>query len=77
MEEKLREKLVCDKRNGCVAIYKESNKEDTIGCHRDDKRNIAFSDKGAWYIGGYWKMDSNIQSIYEDMVNAYNEKYSL
>ena len=38
-----REKLICDKRGGCVAIYKESRKSDTNGCHFEDERNIAYS----------------------------------
>lgn len=72
-----REKLVCDKRNGCVAIYKESRIEDTRGCNESNERNIAYSDKGADFDGSFWNMDKEIQIIFEDMVNAYNEKYCL
>ncbi len=72
-----REKLICDKRGGCVAIYKESKKEETNGCHLDDDRNIAYSSKNSKYNGSFWGMDEEIQIIYDDMVNAYNEKYKL
>ena len=48
-----REKLVCDKRSGCVAIYKESQQEETNGCHRDDERNIAYSNKDSNYNGSF------------------------
>lgn len=36
-----------DIRGGCAAIYPEWRNNDTQGCHRDDFRNIAYSDKGA------------------------------
>lgn len=70
-----REKLVCDKRGGCVAIYKESRKNDTNGCHYEDDRNIAYSSKDSRFNGNFWDMDEETQSIFEDMVNAYNEKF--
>ena len=72
-----REKLVCDQRSGCVAIYKESHKDDTYGCHKDDERNIAYSNKGAIFNGTHWDMDEKTQKIFSDMVEAYNEKFNL
>jgi len=72
-----REKLICDKRSGCVAIYKSSDKDETNGCHSDDKRNIAFSSKDSNYAKGFWNMCEDTQTIYEEIVNAYNEKYNL
>jgi hypothetical protein len=72
-----REQLISDKRGGCVAIYKESRKDDTNGCHFEDKRNIAYSSKDAKYNGSFWDMDEYTQNVFEDMVNAYNEKYCL
>ena len=72
-----REKLICDKRGGCVAIYKETRKDDTNGCHFEDKRNIAYSSKGSNFNGSFWDMDEETQNIYNDMVDAYNEKYCL
>lgn len=68
----MKEKLVCDLRGGCCAIYKESRKEDKNGCGRDDDRNIAFSDKGATCNGSYWTMDEEVQAIYKKMVALYN-----
>jgi len=73
----MREKLVCDLRGGCVAIYLESRKDDTNGCHKDDARNIAFSDKGAKFNGSYWEMDEATQNLFTDMVNAYNNEFKL
>ena len=72
-----REKLICDKRGGCVAIYKETRKDDTNGCHFEDKRNIAYSSKNSKFNGSFWDMDEDTQNIYNDMVDAYNEKYCL
>ena len=66
------EKLICDRRGGCVAIYKESRKDDTNGCSRYDDRNIAYSDKGAYFNGSFWEMDQETQQIFCDMINAYN-----
>ena len=71
------EKLICDKRSGCVAIYKQSRKDDTNGCHFEDSRNIADSSKGSAFNVSFWNMDDETQKLYEDMVNAYNEKYNL
>jgi hypothetical protein len=71
--EYMREKLVCDCRGGCVAIYPESRKYDTNGCHKDDERNIAFSDKGATFNGSFWSMDEATQKIFTEMVEAYNK----
>ncbi|WP_065649205.1 hypothetical protein [Pantoea eucrina] len=48
-----------DVRGGCVAVYQDGRQEDTQGCHRDDERNIAYSNKGAEYdeVFGFWAMD--------------------
>jgi len=70
-----KEKLICDKRNGCVAIYKESKKDETNGCHADDERNIAYSSKGAEFNGSWWDMNKEVQDVFQDMVDAYNEKH--
>lgn len=50
---------VVDVRGGCVAVYQDGRQEDTNGCHCDDDRNIAYSNKGAEYdvVVGYWGMD--------------------
>ena len=72
-----REKLICDKRSGCVAIYKESRIGDTNGCHPDDERNIAYSNEGSRYNGSFWEMDEDIQNLFSDIVTAYNEKYCI
>jgi hypothetical protein len=72
-----REKLICDKRSGCVAIYKQSQKDETNGCHPGDERNIVYSDKGSKFNGSFWEMDKQTQQVYQDMVDAYNEKYCL
>jgi len=73
----MREKLVCDCRGGCVAIYPESRKNDTNGCHKYDERNIAFSDKGATFNGSFWSMDEATQKIFTEMVEAYNNCFNL
>ena len=72
-----RERLICDQRSGCVAIYRESSADDTNGCHASDPRNLAYSNAGAVYDGNAWTMDQNVQQIFADMVAAYNEKYNL
>lgn len=48
-----------DVRGGCVAVYPDGEQWETPGCHYDDKRNIAYSNKGAEYdaVVGYWNMD--------------------
>ena len=50
---------VVDVRGGCVAVYPDGEQWETPGCHYDDKRNIAYSNKGAEYdaVSGYWSMD--------------------
>ncbi|HAO4783514.1 hypothetical protein K9P34_08905 [Salmonella enterica subsp. enterica serovar Enteritidis] len=50
---------VVDVRGGCVAVYEDGRQGDTNGCHFDDDRNIAYSNKGAEYdkVVGYWNMD--------------------
>lgn len=51
---------ISDVRGGCVAVYQDGRQEETPGCHRDDERNIAYSNKGAEYdtAVGYWMMDA-------------------
>jgi hypothetical protein len=73
----MKEKLICDCRGGCVAIYKESRKNETNGCHSDDKRNIAYSSKDALFNGSFWTMDEETQQIFKDMVQAYNNELNL
>lgn len=50
---------IVDIRGGCVAVYQHGRQEDTNGRHRDDDRNIAYSNKGAEYdrVVGFWSMD--------------------
>ncbi|MGO0676014.1 hypothetical protein [Citrobacter werkmanii] len=50
---------VVDIRGGCVAVYQNGRQKECDGCHRDDERNIAYSNKGAEYdrVVGYWSMD--------------------
>lgn len=72
------EKLVCDQRSGCVAVYKKSQRNESPGCHRTDERNIVFSDKGARFnLTEDWTMDDEVQNILKEMTDAYNEKYKL
>jgi hypothetical protein len=66
------DKLYCDKRSGCVAIYPESRKGDKNGCGRDDERNIAFSDKDATFNGSYWAMNESVQNAFQEAVDAFN-----
>lgn len=67
------EKLICDQRSGCIAVYKESRQDDTMGCHQDDDRNIIYSNKNAAFnIAIGWTMDEEVQKIIKDMVDAYN-----
>lgn len=70
----MKERLYCDIRSGCVAIYPESRKNEKNGCSSCDDRNIAYSSKGSVYNNGFWTMDSDIQKIYRDMVEAYNKQ---
>ncbi|EMV1743499.1 hypothetical protein AABV93_001784 [Enterobacter hormaechei] len=57
---------VVDVRGGCVAVYPDGEQWETPGCHYDDKRNIAYSNKGAEYdaVVGYWNMDKKTISDY-------------
>lgn len=57
---------VVDVRGGCVAVYPDGKQSETPGCHYDDKRNIAYSSKGAEYdkVVGYWNMDKKTISDY-------------
>lgn len=57
---------VVDIRGGCVAVYPDGKQCETPGCHHDDKRNIAYSNKGAEYdeVVGYWSMDKKTISDY-------------
>ena len=57
---------VVDVRGGCVAVYPDGEQSETPGCHYDDKRNIAYSNKGAEYdeVVGYWSMDKKTISDY-------------
>jgi hypothetical protein len=73
-EDEMKERLICDCRGGCVAIYKESRKDEKNGCHSDDKRNIAYSSKNASFNGSFWTMDEETQQIFKDMVEAYNNR---
>lgn len=73
-----KEKLICDKRNGCIAVYKESRQHDTRGCHKDDDRNIIYSSKNAAFNPSTgWTMDEETQQIIKDMVDAYNKINNL
>lgn len=72
------EKLICDQRSGCLAVYKESRQNDTNGCHYDDDRNIIYSNKNACFnLHTGWTMDEGTQTIIKEMVDAYNEKHGL
>ena len=48
---------MADIRSGCLAVYQESKQDQTPGCHRDDERNIYYSNKGAFFNGLHWTMD--------------------
>ena len=48
---------LADIRGGCLAVYQESKQDQTPGCHRDDERNIYYSNKGAFFNGLHWTMD--------------------
>ena len=67
------DRLYCDKRSGCVAIYPMSRKDDKNGCGRDDERNIAFSDEGANFNGNHWDMDENTRELFQKAVDVFNE----
>lgn len=58
---------VSDIRGGCAAIYPISRSNDTPGCHYDDERNIAYSNKGAKYNGMHWEMDSSVEHDFNIM----------
>lgn len=61
---------VADIRGGCAAIYPSCRYDDTPGCHRDDKRNIAFSSKGAKYNGMHWEIDGSVEHDFNLMAAA-------
>jgi hypothetical protein len=67
------DRLYCDKRNGCVAIYPDSRKEDKNGCGCDDERNIAYSCAGSEFRGSYWTMDESVQKMFQDAVDDFNQ----
>ncbi len=79
---------VVDVRGGCVAVYQDGRQEDTNGCHCDDDRNIAYSNKGAEYdvVVGYWGMDKktirdftliaaapDLLAALQDLIGNYDE----
>lgn len=59
-----------DIRGGCAAVYPASCVDDTQGCHRDDSRNIAYSNKGAKFNGMRWEIDSSIEHDFKLMAAA-------
>lgn len=61
---------VADIRGGCAAIYPASCIDDTPGCHRDDSRNIAYSNKGAKFNGMRWEIDSSVEHDFNLMAAA-------
>ena len=64
---------VADLRNGCCAIYHESSKGDTNGCHSYDERNIIFSMKGAKVDEKQgWIMDEETQANFQRIVHCVN-----
>lgn len=69
---------ISDVRGGCVAVYQDGRQEDTQGCHRDDERNIAYSNKGAEYdeVAGFWVMDK--RAIHDfNLIAAAPELFNL
>lgn len=46
-----------DERGGCCAVYPHDRMGDTPGLHKNDERNIAYSNDGALFNGNYWDMD--------------------
>lgn len=53
---------IADLRGGCCAVYPESKEDQTPGCHKDDARNLFYSNKDAVYCEeGYWEMDKETQ----------------
>lgn len=61
---------IADIRGGCAAIYPTSCVDDTPGCHSDDYRNIAYSDKGAKFNGMRWEIDSSVEYDFKLMAAA-------
>lgn len=61
---------IADIRGGCAAIYPANCVDDTPGCHNDDHRNIAYSDKGAKFNGMRWKIDSSVEHDFTLMAAA-------
>ena len=61
---------VADIRGGCAAIYPERLASDTNGCHRGYSRNIAYSDKGAYFNGRHWEIDPAVAHDFMVMAAA-------
>lgn len=59
-----------DIRGGCAAIYPECRCDETPGCHFDDDRNIAYSNKNAKFNGTYWAMDCSVEHDFNLMAAA-------
>lgn len=68
---------IADLRGGCCAVYPESRKTDTNGCHADDERNILYSSKAAKFNGQHWEMDAETQRHFEYIVKACNERPAM
>ena len=61
---------VADIRGGCAVVYPSCRADDTLGCHYDDDRNIAFSSKGAKYNGMHWEIDGSVEHDFNLMAAA-------
>lgn len=61
---------IADIRGGCAAIYHANCVDETPGCHSDDSRNIAYSNKGAKFNGMRWEIDSSVEYDFKLMAAA-------
>ena len=53
---------VVDSRGGCLAIYQKARENETPGVHKNDSRNIHYSNRGATYVDGHWTMDEQARA---------------
>src|SRR6185436_19835647 len=58
------EPLIADIRVGCCAVYPESRIEDSPGLNQSQRRNVAYSTKGAKFVNGHWEMDETTAAYY-------------
>ena len=71
-----KEPWVCDLRGGCCAIYQSKRAGEKNGISKDDDRNIAYSNKGAFlsddFEGVFWRMNDQTQADFSRIVKCVN-----